>query len=133
MDTLEELIRYLRGWDFIWICTRCLPSEYYNVFCFQLCVESAVSDDEAEISGSSVNIRRASSTAAIDYDTEKCNVVEFLASFTPLQSGPFSAIIPSLIPQDFLQHITNSEDSETKYFSRSPFSCKIFYDCLMFQ
>lgn len=85
-------------------------------YCFQLCVESAVDDDEADLSESPTNIRRASSTAAIDYDTEKCNVVEFLASFTPLKSGPFSAIIPSLIPQDFLPRISNIEASETKYF-----------------
>lgn len=65
----------------------------------QVYIESAVSDDEDNSS-----VSKPDSTAADEYDNEKTNVAEFLATFKPLKEGPFSAVIPSLCPQDiFLQ------------------------------
>ena len=57
---------------------------------------------------------RKPSTAADEYDNEKTSVAEFLATYKPLIKGPFSAIIPSLCPQEVMLEV--QQDQQWKYY-----------------
>lgn len=72
-------------------------------FVCKIYIESAVSDDE--------DSRRPSSSAAEEYDNEKTNVAEFLATFKTLKEGPFSAVTPSLCPLDILTQLQENEQT----------------------
>lgn len=94
--------------------------DHYAVL-LQVQINTALSDDETADDGPSIEGRdRYSSTVADEYDTEKTHVAEFLATFTPLKGGPFSAVIPSLIPQDMVVDIrdNNSHSDVYRFVSR---------------